>query len=390
MFLAVFLLSLALSDVASDNRWSYTESTFPSVWFGANATGPDAPFLSRMRVTSYNSVYFGWQVMNDISGCKHEEADLSQSAAAVKKLKPSVTTTVYAASGSNLYGFYDWQAAAMADPSLQGFFLTSIKAGRLGGCQFSSKEWDWRNASARDYFVDKIVGPWVKNDAVDAIFIDEGDAVMCRNQTGLPTEEMFKWANGSFEVYRRSAASLAAVNKRLVLSLKNGYVGAEPEEPKVPLCPVPYDAVVEYMQPVPWIRYHEYFGTLEESQKSTMCHNLMATAVRNPSQRTSPSPHTAAITPHRQRWSSRLPCSWWHETRLPGARWITTGGPPPLTGIPVTGNTMRLPLFSTGTTERHWGHPCGTARCGHAGTSVPPSRSIANTLPLPSHFSRSE
>ena len=218
--------------------------------------------------------------MNDVNSCKHEETDLSQSAAAVKKLKTSVTTTVYAASGSNLYGFYDWQAAAMADPSLQGFFLTSIKAGRLGDCPFSYKEWDWRNASARDYFVDKIVGPWVKNDAVDAIFIDEGDAVMCRNQTGLPTEEMFKWANGSFEVYRRSAASLAAVNKRLVLSLKNGYVGAEPEEPKVPACPVPYDAVVEYMQPVPWIRYHEYFGTLEESQKSTMCHNLMATAVK--------------------------------------------------------------------------------------------------------------
>lgn len=56
--------------------------------------------------------------MNNANGCKHEEADLSQQAASVKKLKPSVTTAVYAASGSNLYGFYDWQAAAMADPSL--------------------------------------------------------------------------------------------------------------------------------------------------------------------------------------------------------------------------------------------------------------------------------
>merc|ERR1719424_646869 len=116
-------LFLVVSGVSA-HSWTYVNSSqFPSVWFGANASGPDAPFLSRMQVTSYSSAYFGWQVENNVNGCKNEERDLSQQASAVKKLKPSVTTTVYAASGSNLYAFYDWQAAALKDPSLQGFFL---------------------------------------------------------------------------------------------------------------------------------------------------------------------------------------------------------------------------------------------------------------------------
>ena len=41
--------------------------------------------------------------------------------------------------------------------------------------------WDWRNSTARDYFVDKVIRPWSLEDAVDAVFIDEGDVDMAKS-----------------------------------------------------------------------------------------------------------------------------------------------------------------------------------------------------------------
>lgn len=42
--------------------------------------------------------------------------------------------------------------------------------------------WDFREKEARDYFVKNVIAPWANVDAVDGVFVDEGDAVQCRWQ----------------------------------------------------------------------------------------------------------------------------------------------------------------------------------------------------------------
>ena len=257
------------------DRWATNSSRFPSVWFGANTTGSDAPNLQRNGIENYQSVYFGWQLMNNVkSGCGGEEKKLSDNAAAVKKLNPSATTCVYAGNGANLLTFYDRQKVLLA-PEYRGFFLSgkadaaaadaaidrSRSRGRsaLGDCPTSPLSWDMRNASARKYWCNTIMGPWAEDPAVDAIFVDEGDSIQCRGHAGLPTAaDRMAWSNGSVLAYRCIANKLAAKGKRLVLSLKSGYSGAAPIAVRIGICPVPLEAVVQAMgAETKWVRFHE-------------------------------------------------------------------------------------------------------------------------------------
>lgn len=136
----------------------------------------------------------------------------------------------------------------------------------------------------------------------DSVFIDEGDSVACYGHPDLPNlAEQFLWSNGSLDAYRRSAAKLNKRNKRLIVSLKNGFIGAAPIAAKFKLCPVPLDDFVAAMQGENFIRFHEYFGALQLKDKAgppgidgkTMCNNLIRTAQRQP-RPTWPSLRTAA------------------------------------------------------------------------------------------------
>ena len=112
--------------------------------------------------------------------------------------------------------FYDKQHSALSDPSNEGWFLRqpkvrirsdSIKTGRAQGgtCSFeSSPAWDFRNASARKYFAEVVVGQWASDPTVDAVFVDEADALVCYwgpdgpKSSGLAAlDDVYAWSNGS-------------------------------------------------------------------------------------------------------------------------------------------------------------------------------------------------
>ena len=183
---------------------------FPSFWFGANVTGPDAPHLRENDVLKYKAVWFGWQTMNGVSGCKHEEAKLSAQTAAVKAQGGAGKTTLaYGCDVSNVMTFYDKQQSALADPNNSGWFLHAPKAAApsaelqqrqprvsAGTCGFNGNPaWDFRNESARKYFAEVVVGQWADDPAVDSVFVDEADALVCYwsddptspKSAGLPT-----------------------------------------------------------------------------------------------------------------------------------------------------------------------------------------------------------
>ena len=90
------------SAFSDSSRWTLAaDSPFPSVWFGANVSGPDAPNLQRNNVLEYSSVWFGWQTLNGVDGCEHEETKLHSQTAAVKAARPAITTLAYGADVSN-------------------------------------------------------------------------------------------------------------------------------------------------------------------------------------------------------------------------------------------------------------------------------------------------
>ena len=162
------------------------------------------------------------------------------------------------------------------DPAHSGFFLSAPKrddspgaaaaaaaAAGLGDCANSERPgvqptWDFRNSSAVDYFVEKVVGQWAADNVTDSVFVGEGDSVVCIGHPDLPTlADRYAWSNGSLSAYRRAAALLDSRGKRLVVSLKNGFVGAAPVAAKFRVCPVPLDDFVAAMGGVPFIRFHE-------------------------------------------------------------------------------------------------------------------------------------
>ena len=120
----------------------------------------------------------------------------------------------------------------------------------------------------------------------------QGDSVACLGHPALPTvDDRYAWPNGSLDAYRRSAALLNARGKRLVVSLKNGFVGAAPIAAKFKVCPVPMDDFVAAMKGEKFIRFHEYFGALSKLKDktgpsgidgATMCMNLIHTAQVRP------------------------------------------------------------------------------------------------------------
>ena len=96
-----------------------------------------------------------------------------------------------------------------------------------------------------------MITPWAEESTVDAVFIDEGDAVQCR-WTQFPAlrnlSDVYAYANASVQVYRRAARVLADRGKRLILSLKNGMRGAAPIAIRIGQCPVPLDEFLDAMQ----------------------------------------------------------------------------------------------------------------------------------------------
>jgi hypothetical protein len=181
------------------------------------SSGPDAPNLQRNEVLKYEAVWFGWQTMNGVSECKHEESKLHAQTAAVKDQGGAKKTTLaYACDVSNVMTFYDKQQSALTDPSNKGWFLHStaiadnlapagLTRAQSGTCSFeSSPAWDFRNASARKYFAEVVIGQWAADPTVDSVFVDEADALVCYwspsgpKNSGLPTlDDVYAWSNGS-------------------------------------------------------------------------------------------------------------------------------------------------------------------------------------------------
>ena len=64
------------SDSRLRDKWTLQrDAQFPSFWFGCNESGPDGPHLARNNITRYSAAWFGWQSLNGVGGCAHEEAN---------------------------------------------------------------------------------------------------------------------------------------------------------------------------------------------------------------------------------------------------------------------------------------------------------------------------
>ena len=178
----------------SPNSASEPFANHSSFWFGANSSGPDGPHLGQNNVTRYAAAWFGWQSLNSVGGCVHEEAKLHLQTSAVKAARPAQLTLAYGVDVSSVMTLFDKQGAALADKENSGWYLPSKSAvanrrrrqvtvtatGAAGdGCSPTGPAYDFRNASARDFFAKVVIGQWASDDTVDSVFVDEADAVVC-------------------------------------------------------------------------------------------------------------------------------------------------------------------------------------------------------------------
>lgn len=110
--------------------------------------------------------------------------------------------------------------AAYTDPGRRGFFLTAPASGEY--CWASGPVWDFRNASAREYYLDRVIGELTNNetDGPNMVFFDGGLGWLaghltlpgnCSNiKVNFTDEQRMEAIEGYLEVMNRGTAALNA------------------------------------------------------------------------------------------------------------------------------------------------------------------------------------
>eukprot|EP00038_Savillea_parva_P005088 m.147135 g.147135 ORF g.147135 m.147135 type:complete len:470 (-) comp11658_c1_seq3:2457-3866(-) len=203
---------------------------------------------------------------------------------------------------------------AYTNPATRNFFYTSDRTGEL--CWSSGPIWDFRNASARQYYIDQVIGEVVENEtAVNMIFFDGGLGWLAENPH--PTPSGLIGGSNCSVAFRENATSpggkdlnftdadrLEAVQAQLQLLVEAGT--ALNQRNIIPMfsITVPFDAkiakgrgypgtisrgsvfteaeVAAALENVTWIRYYEWFQSSGWSASIGMSvQNVLAEASHN-------------------------------------------------------------------------------------------------------------
>jgi hypothetical protein len=248
-------------------------------WFGANTSGLDNPdtlaFISRHVVAGY-----GWQTgHNGAGGIGEGEA---WQAEATTHLRDYLDENGWG-NVTNIFQYRQVQCAlrlfaqcafAADDPSLDGFWLHDAATGDVcvEAMPWGSSDpyWTFRNASAGDYWVDRVIGQLVGDNSLNsgggAVFFDEVDEGWCGFQAGTCNFTQFNATAeqaASTDVYVRTAVALNAAGIVPIFSLDNRLNSTSDGLPGAPMpCALPQDVLASALANTTWVRFYEtYPGT---------------------------------------------------------------------------------------------------------------------------------
>ena len=237
---------------------------FPALWFGANATPPGFENAAQAAGDArYPVAIFGHQAghgecaVHGGCGCRsntqwHEERTLAKNAAIVKaaagegRAPPRVFVYRHPVVTQSWYGLVDavqcnGPASRPADdgpcalnPAYEGFWLRCPEQDGGAGAVLEHSQhycgqlwYDFRNASAADYFINTIMAEVAAEPDVDGVFFDTFDRFLTDNRacdtaqhcaalTPAVYSELFA---ATVAVLRRSAALLRAHGKLAMVSV---------------------------------------------------------------------------------------------------------------------------------------------------------------------------
>jgi hypothetical protein len=180
--LTFILHAHAFSGAPASAPWpfAYDWSRFPAAWFGANATHWESP-EQIAAIGKYAMAILGWQHLGLNDNMTAVVYPQLTQMAIIKDAHPSLPVFVYCSFGW-AFGMNAAVWPLMSDPRYKGFFLQSTG----GSFEFSRTNcyqehtndkhcigwfWNFANASARDYFVEKLVAPLALA-PIDGVFFD--------------------------------------------------------------------------------------------------------------------------------------------------------------------------------------------------------------------------
>lgn len=198
---------------------------FPALWFGSSDdfTRDQVPL-----VLKHSLVLFGGAAT--ITG-KHEEAVVASAARLVRAAGgPHNTPPILGYRNAHVgLPYYDVCEAALADPAYDDMWVrnASGEACEPSAPLRSGRFYDWRNSTARDFFVDAVVGEAANASVeavLDGVFFDEANWATCgflQMECGdhFSSAELQAFWEAQVSVLQRSAMALAAAGKYAVLSL---------------------------------------------------------------------------------------------------------------------------------------------------------------------------
>jgi len=160
--------------------WPYDWSRFPAAWFGANATEWESP-EQIAAIGKYSLAILGWQHLGLLDNMTAVVYPQLTQMAIVKDAHPSLPVFVYCSFGW-AFGMNAAVWPLMHDERYKDFFLQStggsFEYSRTNCYQEHTNDphcvgwfWNFANASARDYFVEKLVAPLALA-PIDGVFFD--------------------------------------------------------------------------------------------------------------------------------------------------------------------------------------------------------------------------
>ena len=227
--------------------WAYAWDRFPAAWFGGNATNWESD-AQIQAIGRYSMAILGWQMLitaTDWTGSLY--AQLAQ-AAILKRAHPGLPVFVYAGFGG-ASGFEENTNRAMYNPAFSDFFMQSTNGPEYShsGCQqmgvptnprCTNYFWNFANASARDFFLTKIVQPLAEAPFIDGVFFDGFDEAYTtpeRKPWGRPVVNIPNCSNesghvaaGGCELLLSGSLDVAARTARLLNSRGKVPIFANP------------------------------------------------------------------------------------------------------------------------------------------------------------------
>lgn len=331
---------------------SYDWSRFPAAWFGANATHWESP-SQIAAIGKYAMAILGWQHLAGLDNMTAVVyAQLTQ-AAILKAANPTQAVHVYCSFGW-AFGMNEAVWPLMADERYAGFFLqstgNSFEFSRTNCYQMHTQEkrcvgyfWNFGNATARDYYISRLVAPLAAAPAIDGVFFDAfnyaydipevkpwGKPVInvpnCSTPAASPGGAV-RWdgcealLNGTLDVARRATALLNAHGKTPIFANPASFV--KPPKQHIWLDEARLAAALGGMR---WLTYYESFrGDVDpRTDPNGLLNNMLteskagiASAVHTYYHNASedPTPHVAAFLLARNTsWYFFGSTGWWDNS----------------------------------------------------------------------------